>query len=206
MQFHEVVFPDDISVGAKMSKVRLFDSVQTVRGHISRNAVGEDSYGEYDISFGIDSVKKADDVYNFWQARRGGLYAFRFKDWSEFKSSGAAVPVSSGDQQMVQIDPTNFQLQKTYQDAAGSYSKPIKKPISGTVLVKDSTGDLTEGADYTVDYTTGKVQFGSAPSGIPTSGFHFHTPVVFKDQELSVSMLWEDQSSISSIVLMEILL
>jgi uncharacterized protein (TIGR02217 family) len=206
MIFHEVVFPDDVSIGAKVKKVRLFDSVQTVRGHVSRNAVGEDSYAEFDISFGIDNVQKADGVYEFWQARRGGLYAFRFKDWSEFKSCGAAATPSSTDQQMLQLTPTTFQLQKTYSDAGGSYSKMIKKPISGTLTVNDSVSDLSEGANYSVDYTTGIVTLFVVPPGPPTAGFQFHTPVAFKDQSLDAEMLWEDQSSLPSIMLMEVLL
>ena len=81
MAFHEVRFPDNISRGARGGPERRTQIVEMASGDEERNGSWADSRRRYDASYGI---RKADDlaaVTAFFEARRGRLYGFRWKDW-----------------------------------------------------------------------------------------------------------------------------
>ena len=86
MAFHEVRFPDNISRGARGGPERRTQIVEMASGDEERNGSWADSRRRYDASYGI---RKADDlaaVIAFFEARRGRLYGFRWKDWADYKS------------------------------------------------------------------------------------------------------------------------
>lgn len=204
MAFDEVQFPTDISRGATSRPRRIVDVVTLRSGHEQRNTIWTNSRRSYDISLGL---RELDDVYavqEFWEARRGALRGFRFKDWSDFKSVAPNASVSNADQAMASITSTTFQLQKVYSAASNPWTRTITKPVSGTVTIRDNTGALTEGVDYTVDYSTGIVTFTPAPTGTPTAGFEFDVPVRFQDEDLEINVALFDVGSVPSIMLLEV--
>ena len=73
----------------------------------------------------------------------------------------------------------------------GSYTHPIKAPVSGSVLVAVDGVAKTEGADFTVDYNSGVVTFTVAPGiGLAvTAGCKYDIWARFKNDELSVQHL-----------------
>ncbi len=81
---------------------------------------------------------------------------------------------------------TTFQLVKNYTSGAYSYSREIKKPVSGTVKIYLNA--VLQGSGYSVDYTTGVVTFTAAPGAgvIVSSDFDFDVPVRFDTDTLSV--------------------
>ncbi len=87
MAFHDTRFPVNISRGARGGPERRTQIVELSSGDEERNATWSDSRRRYDVAYGI---RKADDlaaVVTFFEARGGRLYGFRFKDWSDYKSS-----------------------------------------------------------------------------------------------------------------------
>ena len=54
---------------------------------------------------------------------------------------------------------TTFTLKKTYQSGAGSYTRDVTKPVTGSVRVAVAGVEKVEGTDFTVDVTTGVVTF-----------------------------------------------
>lgn len=204
MAFDEQQFPSDVSRGATSSPRRIVDVVTLRSGFEQRNTIWENSRRSFDVSLGLRDLEDVYDVMEFWEARRGRLRGFRFKDWADFTSTGPTTTPTNVDQALASITSTTFQLQKVYSASSNPWTRTISKPVDGTVLIKDNTGALTEGADYTVDYTTGIVTFSPAPTGTPTAGFEYDVPVRFEADELQINVALFDVGSVPSINIVEI--
>jgi uncharacterized protein (TIGR02217 family) len=161
--FHDVRFPDNIGRGARGGPRRRTQIVALASGFEERNGSWSRSRREYDVRYGI---RKADDlqaVVAFFEARNGRLHGFRFKDWSDYKSSVPSVALAPGDQLLGTGDGTQtaFQLRKAYADGAGSYARTITRPVSGTVRVALDATEQVSG--WGVNLVTGVVTFDVAP-------------------------------------------
>lgn len=200
----EVRFPTDIARGAVSVPRRALDQVRLKSGFVVRNTRWAASLRSYDIGLGIRDMTDLYTVIQFWEAREGGLRGFRFKDWADYKSAGPTEATSDTDQAMAQITSTTYQLQKTYSDTANSVTREINKIVQNTIKVRDDTGSLTQGTDYTVDLDTGIVTFSTAPTGTPTAGFEFDVPVWFEGATLDVNISQFNQGSVPDITLEEI--
>ncbi len=125
-------------------------------------------------------------VMRFWHAIGGQSGQFRFKDYTDYRSTDSpGDAISSLDQPLIETETSNvWQMMKLYVDESFAYQqyRLIQKPIDGTILIADNGSSLTEGDDYTVDYETGLVTFDSSalPAGVPTWGGQFHVPVMFE--------------------------
>lgn len=206
MAFHEIRFPDGISRGAKGGPERRTRIVELASGDEERNASWANSRRRYDVSYG---VRRADDlaaVVAFFEARNGRLYAFRFKDWSDYKSCLPSATPAPTDQIIGTGNgsTTTFALTKTYASGAQSWARAIIKPVAGTVTV--SLNGVTQGSGWSVNTTTGIVTFAVAPANgaVIRAGFEFDVPVRFDTDELPVTLDIERTGSIPSIPLIEV--
>src|SRR3546814_20673929 len=86
--FHEVRFPLRLALGTSGGPVRRTDIVNLSNGRENRNARWRDSRRSYDAGSGIRSVADLYQVLEFFEARRGGLYGFRFRDLLAWSSCG----------------------------------------------------------------------------------------------------------------------
>lgn len=206
MAFHEIRFPDGISRGAKGGPERRTRIVELASGDEERNASWANSRRRYDVSYG---VRRADDlaaVVAFFEARNGRLHAFRFKDWSDYKSCLPSAAPAPTDQIIGTGNgsATVFQLVKTYASGAQSWARAILKPVAGTVAV--SLNGVAQGSGWSVNTTTGIVTFTVPPStgAVIRAGFEFDVPVRFDTDELPVTLDIERTGSIPSIPLIEV--
>jgi uncharacterized protein (TIGR02217 family) len=137
-------------------------------------------------------------MIKLWRDRQGPAYPFRFKDWSDFEAVDVEIGTGDGSLEL-------FQLVKRY-DLVFVVTRVIQLPVDGTVEISVD-GDLVDEADYTVDYSTGLVTFGTAPAAgeVITATFEFDVPVRFADDVLNVSMTMVDLGDIPSIPLIEVL-
>src|SRR5690606_24124732 len=124
----------------------------------------------------------------FFEARRGRLHGFRFKDFADCKSCAPGATPAATDQVIGMGDgaAVTFALRKTYSDLGGAYVRAIVKPVAGSVTVAlDGVG---AGEGWSVDSATGLVTFDVAPgAGVAvTAGFQFDTPVRFDTDQLSI--------------------
>lgn len=203
--FHEVQFPTDISKGSAGGPQRRTDIVTLTSGFEERNAAQAHSRRSYDASMGIRSINDLHDVIEFWEARLGQLYGFRWKDWTDFRSGKPGRPTTSLDQNIGTANGalTTFQLRKIYSSGPTNYARPIRKPVAGTVKV--AVNGVNQPSGWTVDTTTGIITFSSAPSsGAVTAGFEFDVPVRFGADKLSLSVDAFEAGSISAIEIQEI--
>ena len=206
MAFHEIRFPDSISRGAKDGPERRTRIVELASGDEERNASWANSRRRYDVSYG---VRRADDlaaVVAFFEARNGRLHAFRFKDWSDYKSCLPSAAPGPTDQIIGTGNgsTTTFALTKTYASGAQSWARAIIKPVAGTVTV--SLNGVAQGSGWSVNTTIGIVTFVVPPTigAVIRAGFEFYVPVRFDTDELPVTLDIERTGSIPSIPLIEV--
>lgn len=208
--FHEVQFPLRLALGTSGGPVRRTDIVGLSNGRENRNARWRDSRRSYDAGSGIRSAGDLYRVLEFFEARRGGLYGFRFRDPLDWKSCAPGETPSDMDQAIGTGDGTTaaFPLVKTYGDAGGTWVRRIAKPVAGTVAV--SIDGVTADAEaYAVDSVTGTVTFAGGqipPAGaVVRAGYEFDVPVRFDIDRIDVSLQHFDAGRIPSIPLTEIL-
>lgn len=189
--FHEVQFPTSISRGSSGGPRRRTDIVTLRSGYEERNSIWADSRREYDAGLGIRDINDLHDVLEFFEARLGRLYGFRWKDWADYKSCAPNQAVSRDDQTIgtgdgVEVD---FQLVKAYTSGPTTYTRTITKPVSGSVLV-EVNGSLVDPADYSVDTETGVITFNVAPANthVVKAGFEFDVPVRFTNDHIDVTV------------------
>jgi uncharacterized protein (TIGR02217 family) len=192
MAFHEIRFPANVSFGSQGGPERLTEIVTLANGFEERNTPWEHSRRRYDAGFGLRSLEDVDALLAFFEARRARLHAFRWKDWSDFKSCGANQAIAATDQLIGVGDgvTTAFALKKTYLSGTASYIRPIAKPVAGTVIVAIANDPKVEGLEFSVDAATGIVSFTTPPDigALITAGYEFDVPVRFDADVIQTSV------------------
>ena len=147
-------------------------------GHERRNAQWSAPLGRYAVLYSNLNPDDHKAVIEAHHACLGSLIGFRFKDWSDFVADEQVVGTLSTTGQH------ELQLAKNYSFGSLSLSRPISKPISGSVTVYSNGSPITPDE---VDYQTGIITVtGSAGSVISWSG-EFDVPVRFVSDEISFS-------------------
>lgn len=204
--FHEVQFPPEISYGATGGPKRLTQIVTLKSGFEQRNASTLHSRRSYDAGMGVRNIDDLADVINFWEARYGQLYGFRWKDWADFKSCLTRITPANTDQVLGTGTGalTTFQLLKRYQSGGQEYARPIRKPVAGTVVV--SLNNVAQPSGWTVNTTTGIITFTTAPGAgvVVRAGYEFDVPVRFDEEEIQISIDGFNAGSVPSIKVKEI--
>ena len=192
MNFHEVRFPASLSFGSVGGPERRTDVVALANGFEERNTPWAHSRRRYDAGLGMRSLDDIETVIAFFEARRGQMYGFRWKDWTDFKSCVASAEPAFDDQVIGTGDGAadTFQLVKTYVSGGFSYARPIAKPVAGSVKVGVGGIELSEGPGFSVDVVTGEVVLAAAPAaGLEvTAGFAFDVPVRFDTDAIRASV------------------
>lgn len=206
MGFHEVRFPDSISRGARGGPRRKTQVVELGSGDEERNASWANSRRAYDVSFGIRNANDLHEVVEFFEARNGMLYGFRFKDWADYKSC-PPLNISGPFDQVLGTGngaQRSFQLVKAYTSGGQTWTRTIKKPVFGTVRVGVAGFEALSG--WSVDVATGIVTFAVAPAAgaAVSAGFQYDVPVRFDTDQLDVTLDIERLGSIQSIPLIEV--
>lgn len=216
MGFHEVRFPDKLSYGSRGGPGFSTAIVEVDSGAEQRVARWSDARRRYNVAYGVKSRKDLAELIEFYVARQGPAYGFRFKDFLDYASTdegfvdaGASIVVTPTDEQLGFGDNSekDFQLVKRYVSGPTTRVRNITKPVSGTVRV--SLDDVEQVSGWTVDTTTGVVTFTTAPgSGVEVkAGFEFDVPVRFGealDTKLAPALTAFDVGGLQDVPLVEI--
>lgn len=201
MSFHEVRLPARLAFGSTGGVERRTEVVTLASGFERRSTPWAHGRRRYLIGAGVRSLDDAAALVAFFEGRRGRLYGFRFRDFTDFKSCAPSGAVSPADQPLGVGDgeAVAFALVKTYADLA----RPIAKPVAGTVRV---AVDGAETSAFTVDAATGVVTFDSPPGvgAILTAGFEFDVPVRFDADRIDVTLESFDAGRIVAVPLIEL--
>ncbi|PWK62165.1 DUF2460 domain-containing protein [Roseicyclus mahoneyensis] len=208
MAFHEVRFPANLSFGSVGGPERRTEVVALSNGFEERNTPWAQSRRRYDAGVSLRSLDDIALLIAFFEARRGQLHGFRWKDWSDYKSCAPSVAPEFRDQQIAVADgiATVFPLSKTYASGGFSYVRPIVKPVEGTVLVGISTDEQVLGVDFELDLAAGRVIFAEPPDAgeAITAGFEFDVPVRFDTDVIQTSVASFQAGEVPNVPVVEI--
>jgi uncharacterized protein (TIGR02217 family) len=203
--FHEALFPLDISLNAEGGPTRRTEIVTLASGREERNAQWAGSRRSWNAGYGVKSMADIEKVTAFFEARRGRLYGFRFRDPFDHQSAPYSKSITPLDQTIGVGDGARlaFTLTKTYESAGAAYLRRIAKPVAGTVRVAIA-GAETEA--FTADETSGVVTFAVAPpaGAVITAGYLFDCPVRFDSDALRINLAAFRAGDIPSIPLIEV--
>lgn len=208
MAFHEIRFPANLSFGSVGGPERRTEIVTLANGFEERNTPWAHSRRRYDAGVGLRSLNDVETLIAFFEARAGQLHGFRWKDWSDYKSCAPLATPGPEDQLIGTGDgvTTVFQLQKTYVSGLQSYTRPIRKPVPGTVVVAVAEDPKIEGLEFTVDVETGQIVFTLPPDlgTRVTAGFEFDVPARFDTDAIQTSVASFQAGDVPTVPVVEI--
>jgi uncharacterized protein (TIGR02217 family) len=208
--FHDVLFPLSVAFGSTVTRERKVEILQFASGREQRNLRFAHSRRTYDAGNGVRSIADVRAVMDFFEARRGPLASFRFRDPVDNASSASGGTVAPLDQLIGTGDGTarRFKLTKAYGTGVDAYLRPVRRPVAGTLRIAVN-GIEALPADFSFDSATGEVVF--APGKTPgadasvTAGFQFHVEVRFASESMSVNVSAFEAGELPSIPLVEVM-
>lgn len=181
--FHSIRLPEDIERGAvggpefKTSRSTLASGQRTTVRHWLQ------PLGGWDIGYGIQSLSDLEAVRNFFYARMGAGFGFRFKDWSDYVVTQQQIGTGDGAK-------TDFQMFKRYSDGSFFFDRTLTRLVSGTVRAWVDSVELFDPAGFSVDLETGVLTFVAAPpaSDLVEAACEFDNPVQFTKDDLNFNI------------------
>ena len=202
-EFHEARLPARLAFGCTGGVERRTDIVALASGFERRTSAWALGKRRYLIATAARPLDEIAELIAFFEARRGRLAGFRFRDPLDFKSCPPSAQPTATDQALGTGDGTRktFQLVKLY----GTEPRVIAKPVAGTVKVAVAGVPLASGA-FGVDATAGVVTLTTAPAAgaAVTAGFEFDTPVRFDLDRLDVTLEGFAAGRVSACALVEV--
>ncbi len=212
IDFVEERFPTDIALGASGGPERNTEIVTLGSGREHRNQRWAHSRRRYEAGSGVKDVASLHRVLEFFEARRGPLVGFRYRDPLDWKSCLPNQTPAAFDQLigLGEVGVTAFKLKKTYGADQRPYTRLISKPVAGTVSVSvDGTVQVAE-SDYSIDFDTGTILFNvdKVPEvGVEVrAGFEFDVPVRFESDQMSINLSSFRAGQVPSIPILEVVL
>lgn len=201
MDFHEARLPARLAFGSTGGVERRTEIATLASGFERRSTPWVLGRRRYLIGANLRSLDDMAELIAFFEARRGRLYGFRFKDFADFKSCAPSGTISAADQALGVGDGvrTVFQLIKAY----GDVERPIAKPVQGTVRIAVEGVETT---GFAADATTGAVALAAAPApgAAVTAGFQFDTPVRFDTDRIETTLEGFDAGRMVAVPLIEV--
>lgn len=209
-EFHEILFPFAVGLGARGGPQRRTDIVVLASGREHRNSRWADARRRYDAGLGIRTLDALHAVLVFFEERRGRLHGFRFRDRVDHQSCPPAGTPTPLDQRIGTGDGVRaaFPLTKTYGALHAPYRRPIVKPVAGSVRVAVDGTERQPGLHFACDAATGIVTFlaGAVPpaGAAITAGYAFDVPVRFDTDELDIDLSAFQAGEVPKVPLVEI--
>jgi uncharacterized protein (TIGR02217 family) len=208
MGFHEIRFPANLSFGSVGGPERRTEIVTLANGFEERNTPWAHSRRRYDAGVSLRSLDDVEALIAFFEARRGQLFGFRWKDWSDYKSCLPSKVPGALDQLIGFGDGVTltFQLTKTYASGEQTYTRPVIKAVLGSVKLAISNDPKVESLEFTVDPNTGLITFPTPPDeGVRISaGFEFDVPVRFDTDRIQTSVQSFKAGDVPSVPVVEL--
>lgn len=177
MAFIESRLLDCVAYGTAGGPTWLTRKVSLRSGIIRRNPLRSRPLYRFNIIY--RNLEPADhrEVIGAFNACFGGVHSFRLKDWSDFEADDELMSVLGTG------SPQTVQLSKIYEFGVQNVERPIRKPVTGTVVITDDGTPISA----TIDYTTGEATFTASVGGILRWSGEFDVPVMFEDDSLQFS-------------------
>ncbi|EAU40126.1 hypothetical protein FP2506_11237 [Fulvimarina pelagi HTCC2506] len=204
--FSEERFPLRVAFGASGGPERRVEIVRLSTGFEHRNQRTAHAVRRYDAGSGVRSLADLAEVVAFFEARRGKLVGFRFRDPFDWHSGAFGKTPSAFDAALGSGDGSRrkFPLLKPYGNGADTYWRPIDKAVAGSLLVALGGNEVASG--FQLSEGGDAVVFDAAPAAgvLVQVGFAFDVPVRFDMDQLSANVTAFEAGEIPSIPLVEI--
>jgi len=199
--FHEVQFPTDISYGAVGGPKFNTIITSTKGGWESRNIAWSETRAEYDVSHAIQDQADLDALLAFFYARFGQGFAFRFKDWTDYKLTAEGLGAGDGSK-------TVFNVQKQYNSGGFVFNRRLYKLVLVPVIQVTTVflDDVPQGSGFIIDYNLGTITFSTAPDEGVIVSFtgEFDVPCRFGIDQMKTSLDFFNHFSWNSIPIIEV--
>ena len=200
--FHNVQFPTDVSYGSSGGPVFKTQIFEAYRGLEKRNIEWAQPMMEFNVAYGIKTDTQMLNVLEFYNARQGPAYGFRYKNWGNYNIVNAPFAVGDG-------VSTRLPIWKFYGFQGARQYKRLRKIVQGTVtgVGIGGVGTLVEGTDYSINYDEGEIALSSAPGyGIPVfcSNLEFDEPVRFEEDDMQAMIDGFNNQSLNQVKLVSI--
>lgn len=209
MSFHDTRFPIDIALGASGGPQWATDIVTLASGKEERNSRWANARRKFNAGYGVKSLTDMQAVLGFFQERRGRFHSFRWRDPFDHSSASVDAEILPTNSQIGVGDgsETQVQLSKTYGSSFDPDVRAISKPVADTVRVAVAGSELTEGADFSVDFATGLITLSSAPAvdAVITAGFGFDVEVRFDSDELDMVLASFEAGEVPHVPVIEVI-
>ena len=185
--FHDALFPLPVGLNASGGPERLTEIVELASGREERNSPWANSRRRWDAGPGLRTLDDLAELTAFFEARRGRLHAFRFRDPVDHKSCAPSKDPAATDQVIATGDSveTEFSLIKRYGAGASQWTRHIAKPVRPSVLA------AVDGAPAAFSVLAdGRIRFDAPPAAgaSVSAGFLFDTPARFDVDRLEISL------------------
>ena len=206
-EFHEARLPARLAFGCTGGVERRTEVTTLASGFEQRSTPWALGRRRYLIATATRPLDEVAELVSFFEARRGRLAGFRFRDPADFKSCAPSAQPAADDQVLGTGDGARiaFQLTKTYGAGPEAVVRPIAKPVAGTVKLAVAGVALAAEA-FSVEPTTGLVTLAAAPAAgaAVTAGFEFDTPVRFDLDRLDVTLEGFAAARVAACALVEV--
>jgi uncharacterized protein (TIGR02217 family) len=203
--FHDVRLPLALAFGSAGGPECGTDVARLASGAESRNARWAGSRRRWELGGAPMRADAAYELAAFFEARRGRMHGFRFRDPLDWKSCMPSPAIAATDQALGvgDAEATQFQLTRRYSSGGAIHERRIAKPVEASVLVAI---DGTATSAFTVDWSAGVVTLESAPAegAVLTAGFEFDVPVRFDSDRLEFALVGHDAVRAVRVPLVEI--
>lgn len=196
--FHEVRFPEDISYGSSGGPGFNTTVIELASGAEQRNINWKEARATYDVSYGVKVREQMEDLLEFFYARRGKAYGFRFKDWMDYVLDRQPIGYTDDDGNI-----SDLQVFKRYEPLSGfQFDRPLRK------IVADTANIYVDGIPYGaigLDFNTGLINHGGfQPNKLIEIECEFDVPVRFDVDDVKITHDDWEQMSWPSIELVEL--
>lgn len=207
--FHEVQFPLKVSYGSSFGPGFSTHITKLSSAHEQRVGRQETPIHRANAAYAVKSHADLMEVKTFFNARKGALYAFRFRDWQDYTTADDGKSAAAFDDQLIGLgtgSQTQWQLVKRYESGGFTTVYNVRKPTAGTILVGKNGAPMASG--WSVDPTTGIITFSVAPllGDTLTWGGEFDIPMRFDrsaDEWLEARITSFEEGSVPPILLVE---
>lgn len=205
--FHEARLPARLAFGCTGGVERRTQVTTLASGFERRSSPWTQGRRRYLIGTATRPLDDAAELVAFFEARRGRLHGFRFRDPADCKSCAPSATPAATDQAIGIGDGARriFPLCKTYGTGETAVIRAIAKPVAGTVKLAVA-GVVLGGGAFAVDTATGLVTLTTAPAAgaTVTAGFEFDTPVRFDGDRIDVTLESFNAARVGAVALVEV--
>ena len=202
--FHDVRLPEEIERGALGGPGFNTTVLELSSGFERRNIEWSESRGAWDVGYGLQRKSLFTPVLEFFYARRGRAFGFRFKDWTDFQMARQAVGQTDGSN-------ATFQIFRRYPSGTFFFDRRLTKIVDATQTVWVNGVQVAEGGgagQYQLDDATGVVTLGATLAGQSGTDVEvqceFDVPVRFDTDRLELVADTDTAATIPQIPIVEL--